>query len=179
MDADSSSVRQLTRHDAPDMVPAWSPDGREIAFNSARSGNNDIWVIPAEGGEPRQLTDDPSVDWIPRWSPDGEWIYFSSTRSGDSLLWRVPAAGGKAITVTDRPAGMSCPLEDGKNILFSSRDGRDIWIHSLEDGTEHPVTDFSARRGNLYNALASDGDYLYFSWGEDLGDIWVMDVVYE
>ena len=55
--------------------------------------------------------------------------------------------------------------------------GRDIWAHSLTDGTERRVTDFSAKRGNLYNSIETDGEYIYFSWGEDLGDLWVMDVV--
>ena len=44
--------------------------------------------------------------------------------------------------------------------------------------TERPVTDFRGRRGTLNEfALATDGDYLYFVWEENLGDIWVMDVV--
>ena len=51
---------------------------------------------------------------------------------------------------------------------------------SLEDGRESPVTDFSGRYGSLFwFSLATDGDYLYFTWEEDLGDIWVMDVVQE
>ncbi len=55
-----------------------------------------------------------------------------------------------------------------------------IWAVSLEDGREYPVTDLSGRHGSLYKfSLATDGDYLYFDWEEDLGDIWVMDVVQE
>ena len=159
------------------MAPTWSPDGRDIAFNSARNGNNDIWVVSAGGDEPRQLTDHPAVDWLPRWSGDGELIYFTSTRSGESRLWRIPAAGGEVTRITERSTGWSCPSGDGQTIFFSSIRGRDIWAHSLTDGTERRVTDFSAKRGNLYNSLETDGEYLYFSWGEDLGDLWVMDVV--
>ena len=69
---------------------------------------------------------------------------------------------------------------------YSSRDGTaiyflglsDIWVVSLEDEAERPLSDFSGKRGNpgVY-ALATDGQYLYFTWEEDLGDIWVMDVV--
>ncbi len=56
----------------------------------------------------------------------------------------------------------------------------DIWVVSLEDEAERPLTDFSGKRGNLGSfALATDGQYLYFTWEEDLGDIWVMDVVTE
>jgi hypothetical protein len=50
----------------------------------------------------------------------------------------------------------------------------------MEDGREYPVTDLTGRRGNMnIFSLAADGEYLYFSWGEELGDIWVMDVLHE
>src|SRR5262249_7246054 len=50
---------------------ALSPDGRWIAYDSDRSGNGDIWKIPAEGGRPVQLTTHPSGDYVQDWSPDG------------------------------------------------------------------------------------------------------------
>ena len=54
----------------------------------------------------------------------------------------------------------------------------DIWVLTPADGAERPITDFAERRGNLSaRAFATDGDYVYFTWEEDLGDIWVMDVV--
>jgi hypothetical protein len=50
----------------------------------------------------------------------------------------------------------------------------------MEDGREYPVTDLTGRRGAMRPfSLATDGKYLYFTWGEELGDIWVMDVVRE
>jgi len=54
------------------------------------------------------------------------------------------------------------------------------WAISLEDGREYPVADLAGRHGSLgWFSLATDGDYLYYIWEEDLGDIWVMDVVTE
>ncbi|HEX5413107.1 MAG TPA: S9 family peptidase [Terriglobia bacterium] len=49
--------RQLTRGDAPDSRPRWSPDSKSIAFMSSRGGGSQVWIIPADGGEARQLTD--------------------------------------------------------------------------------------------------------------------------
>ena len=47
----------------------------------------------------------------------------------------------------------------------------------MSNGTEHPVTDFEGRPGNLGgHGLATDGEYLYFTWEQDLGDLWVMSV---
>ena len=55
-----------------------------------------------------------------------------------------------------------------------------IWEMAANGGKERPVTDLRGRRGYLESlSLATDGRYLYFTWGEDLSDIWVMDVVRE
>ena len=53
---------QLTTDPALDSWPAWSPDGTQIAFISNRSGNNDIWVIPAAGGSATQITTNTAND---------------------------------------------------------------------------------------------------------------------
>ena len=52
-----------------------------------------------------------------------------------------------------------------------------LWSVSVENGVEKRLTDLSGRRGTLGIAIATDGKFLYFTWEEDLGDIWVMDVV--
>src|SRR5256885_742508 len=56
VDEDGSHPRRLTVHRARDTHPRFSPDGKWIAFSSARYGNNDVFVIPAEGGESKRLT---------------------------------------------------------------------------------------------------------------------------
>ena len=67
---------------------------------------------------------------------------------------------------------------DGSRIYF--RDGERLRFveHVFADGSERTIADFSGKRGALSTkALATDDQYLYFGWIEDLGDIWVMDVV--
>jgi Tol biopolymer transport system component len=59
---------------APTGTPRWSPDGKLIAFDSRANGVAQIYVIPAEGGEPRQVTTDAMGGQVPAWSRDGEWI---------------------------------------------------------------------------------------------------------
>jgi tricorn protease len=49
-------ARPLTRHPAHDREPKFSPDGKEIAFTSDRTGSYQVYVVPASGGTPRQLT---------------------------------------------------------------------------------------------------------------------------
>ncbi len=53
-----------------------------------------------------------------------------------------------------------------------------LWALAWDDGREYRVADLTGRRGSLSAAAsATDGSYLYFAWRDDLGDIWVMDVV--
>ena len=63
--------------------PTWSPDGRQIAFQSYRDGNWHIWIIAKDGSALRQLTSGVYDDREPHWSPDGKQILFSSDRSGN------------------------------------------------------------------------------------------------
>ena len=175
-------ARQLTSHPAADVLPQWSVDGEEIAFVSRRSGNRDIWIVAAEGGEARQVTVDPASDTWPSWSPDGRWLVFHSFREGRGRLWRMPAEGGEPERLSDGPGQLARFSPDGKVLYFTGWEERagNLWALSLEDGSEYPVTELAGRRGSImeYN-LATDGRYLYFTWSDDLGDIWVMDVVTE
>lgn len=66
---------------------------------------------------------------------------------------------------------------DGKFYYAGDRekDGN-LWAASLESGKKYRLTDFFGRRGRLSFYLATDGEYFYFHWDEDVADLWVMDV---
>ena len=69
LDIATGTVTQIT-HGGNFVAPSFSPDGRYIAFNSARSGQpSDIYIMNADGSSQRQLTSDPEPDWQPRWEP--------------------------------------------------------------------------------------------------------------
>lgn len=72
--------------DPSDTAPAWSPDGTQVAFVSARAGNWELYLIEIATGQERRLTEDPAVDIAPVWSPDGKQIAFLSDREG---VWAV------------------------------------------------------------------------------------------
>ena len=100
---------QLTADPAYDAAPSWSPDGSQIAFTSWRSGNPDLWMIPAEGGAATQITTDPAPDAGPSWSPDGSMFVFASMRSGSNQLWVIPVTGGPAKQITFNTEGDTGP----------------------------------------------------------------------
>jgi Tol biopolymer transport system component len=75
---DGSGLRRLTVDSAVDSVPAWSPDGREIAFNSDRSGRPQVWLMAADGSNQRALVAGPGGSFVGGWSPDGSKIAFSA-----------------------------------------------------------------------------------------------------
>jgi len=92
------------------------------------------------------------------------------------VLWLMPAAGGEAQPLTATGGRASVWSPDGKTIYFAGF-GCTIWARSVETGTERAVTAFEDRTGTLEPpAIDTDGTHLYFTWVEDEGDIWVMDV---
>jgi hypothetical protein len=107
-------LRQLTTDPADDMLPAWSPDGRWIAFVSTRSGKADIYLAPAGGGEAVPLlVGGPDGAWRPAWLPDSQRFLFTEPgRDGSNDIWgsRVieeydgSVASGEVYPIVDSPA---------------------------------------------------------------------------
>jgi tricorn protease len=95
---DGGDARQLTTggHEG---LPVFSPDGKWIAFTGQYDGNVDVFVMPAEGGEPRRLTWHPGQDVAAGWTPDGKRVLFISDREAYAdftRLYTVPVEGGPA-----------------------------------------------------------------------------------
>lgn len=183
MPAEGGPARRLTTSEGLDALPEWSPDGRELSFRSERRGSSDVWVMSStDGGDLRLLTPDAAADYGGTWSPDGEWIAYSSNRAGPTQIWRVPVAGGEPEQLTQGPGTAPRWSRDGTQIFFVGADERagNLWSVSLNDGYERPLTNLAGRRGTPGSQPpATDGTYLYFTWRDDVGDIWVMDVVHE
>ncbi|HJQ70683.1 MAG TPA: S41 family peptidase [Blastocatellia bacterium] len=120
-------ARLLVSHPANESRPLYSPDGRQLAFISSRTGNGDIYTITFATGELKRLTFDDTLDQLDGWSRDGRWIYFSSTSrdiSGMNDIFRVSAAGGTPLEVSaDRYVSeyLSAPSPDGRSLAFTAR----------------------------------------------------------
>ena len=101
---DGGTARRLTSAEGAETDPAFSPDGRMIAFSGQYGGNTDVYVMPAEGGQPERLTWHPSADVVQGWTPDGRILFQSSRDAVPTQLWKlysVAVEGGlpKALAV--------------------------------------------------------------------------------
>ena len=121
IDLASGDARQLTRTGGRDSGPAWSPDGAQIAFLSDRSGQQQIFLLPIDGGEARQLTHlRQGVDGAPAWSPDGQSIAFTA---GADAAPRDPTAPYRVTRFVYRFDGIGYVDEAVQNIFVQSIHG--------------------------------------------------------
>lgn len=95
MKSDGTGLVRLTTAEH-DTGPAASPNARQVAFMSNRSGNWEIYVVDSgasEETEPRRLTQNAARDGLPAWSPDGKWLAFVSDRDGAWAVWAIRPDG--------------------------------------------------------------------------------------
>ena len=144
-------------------APAWSPDGKQVAFYSNVQGNAQIYAIPSEGGATRRLTSQSSGAMLARWSRDGKWIYFSSKESGTAQIWKVPSGGGQAVQITHRGGLVSSESPDGKWLYFAG-EGEDSSLWKMPTGGGE-VTEVVPSITNWNFVVMDDGVYFMTGTG--------------
>jgi Tol biopolymer transport system component len=131
--APSSVARSLTTSGALNDAPAWSPDGKRLAYSSARDGTVDIFVAAADGAGAVNLTRHAAWDDYPAWSPDGAKIAFSSNREGSYKIYVMNADGSGLRRLTSGAAWDTTPAwsPDGKRIAFASDRSETFQIYTM------------------------------------------------
>lgn len=190
--ADGSGKKRLTESHGRDAFPAWSRDGKKIAFASNRAGKFEIWVMDADGGGQKQLTHAPEdavgrarwVNAVPSWSPDGREIAFGSARSGTMEIWAMGADGDSPLQLTHAPTGKSSNAPnwspDGRKIAFASDRSGTVQIYTMDpDGgnvvqlTQSIAPDFPDANVPVWSP---DSRQIAFWSGVEhrTGQVWVM-----
>jgi Tol biopolymer transport system component len=160
-----ASPGRLVESTQLDTRPQYSADGRKIAFNSNRSGMDEIWLSDSDGSNAARLTfldrNDPGL--TAAWSFDSEYLAFSAAVEGNADLYLIPAKGGfpSRVTRTSEDEGYPSFSRDGRWIYFSSRrSGSDqVWRVAREGGTPVQVT----RNGGIDAKESPDGRFLYIT----------------
>lgn len=98
--SDGGLARNLSNHAADDGSPAFSPDGKQIAFTSVRDGKPQIYIVNADGTGLRRVSNNQFSDFSPTWSPDGRWIAFASNRDGTTNIFMMDTSGGNVTQLT-------------------------------------------------------------------------------
>jgi signal transduction histidine kinase len=160
-----------------DLQPAWSPDGRQIAFSSARSGNFDIYLMRADGGNPVALTSSRGYDEWPAWSPDGRQIAFISDRDGNAEIYLMQTDGSNLRRLTNHPADdwPAAWSPDGQRLVFASNRDEDwnLYIVSAEGGPALRLT--NAPGDEREPVWSSDGQSIAFAYNDGQGwDIYTL-----
>ena len=146
-----------------DLSPAYSADGKRIAFASDRSGSLEIWICDSEGLNPVEVTHFGSGhNGTPRWSPDGQRIAFDARVTGSSDIYVVGADGGSPRQLTTETSTDLMPVwsKDGRWIFFGSDRSGDwqIWRVAPEGGQAMQIT----KGGGFATVGATDG-FIYYT----------------
>ncbi len=150
---------RLTEHPAPDVLSAWSPDGRQIVFGRRSGGGRALYVVPALGGEERKLIDISGaflagIYVVPHWSwsPDGDWLALAekSPEAAPARIVRLTLATLEKKPLTSPPDGSGGDLSpalspDGTLLAFvrsgTAAGGRaDVWVQPVGRGEGRQLT---------------------------------------
>src|SRR5215213_1723383 len=175
MGATGESVKRLTNFG---FNPAWSPDGKEIAYAdegpvdpALRSNpNSRVWAVNVATGERRQVTQEDAIQ--PNWSPHGNRIAYGGRRNAAQRdIWTIPANGGEPTEVTNDAAIEASPVwsPDGKYLYFGSDRGgsMNVWRVPIEEqsgkvlGPAEAVTTPSSYSTHL--SFSRDGRHMVYS----------------
>ncbi|HLM61378.1 MAG TPA: hypothetical protein VK308_11280, partial [Pyrinomonadaceae bacterium] len=163
---------------AVDHTPRFSPDGKSLAFiRYFGSFRREIFVLPAEGGEPRQITSDDVRIYGLAWNADSQKIFFTSFREiGQLNLWQISLSGDEPHLIPTGGKGLQSLAisPNGRTIAFvDETDDENIWEIEI-DGKQSPL--IRSARADHSQQFSPDGSQIVFA-SDRTGnyEIWITD----
>ena len=193
VDAKGGAARPLTIHEAHDMMPVWSHDGKTIAFASDRYGNFDVFTVPVAGGQVKRLTWHAANDYPFDFATDNQSVLFGSARgiAANNIrfysprlfqnLYSVNIQGGNPVLISAAGMDVAKLNSKGTQLVFQDRKGyedpwrkhhtssvtRDIW---LLDRKDNKYTKLSAFEGEDREPVFAPDDASVYYLSEQNGN---------
>ena len=161
-DYDGYNERLVLRSKQPLMSPAWSPDGRHLAYVSFQNGQAEIFLMDIYSGKREKLTSFPRHNGAPRFSPDGKTLALVLSKTGSLQVYTLDLETRKLKQVTRGRANNTEPFwyPDGESLIFTSdRGGKpQIYRVNLTDGSTDRLTWQGSQ--NLGGQITPDGRFM-------------------
>lgn len=175
MKTTGENLKRLTIHESYDNNPLWSSDGKSIAFQSDRFGNNDIFIVNSSGGTPVRITYHSASDILTDFTADGD-LYFETSRNykqveRENEFFAVSAKGGTPFRLLNA-VGFDAKLSPNKNFIaftkgscriereaYQGPANRDLWLYDIKNDTYNQLTTFN---GQDFSPQWADDNTLYF-----------------
>jgi TolB protein len=135
MDYDGYNPRRVTVNNSINILPAWSPDGRSLAYTSyRRPGSPDVYVASIFEGKNTNITNGSGQAFAAAFSPDGKRLAYASSRSGNMEIWVANADGSGARKLTSSSGLDTAPFwsPTGQEIAFTSDRGGTPQIYVMD-----------------------------------------------
>jgi len=172
---DGKKVRQITSSIGEEMLPKFSPDGRQIAFTAEFEGNKEVYVMPVAGGKPKRLTFHQADEYVVSWHPNGTQVLFRSNRSSYSYrfnrLHTVAVTGGLPEVLDMPEADLASYNSQGDKIAFCRTSTETLLWKGYRGGAVPKIWtyDFKTHQAELVVSDESinhhpmwSGDFIYF-----------------